>query len=123
MTFDSAKFPNYKSGDRWRHNQPWRRLYNCKNWRNLRTRVLARDPICKICNRNAANVADHIKDHKGDPALFYSLENLQGLCAPCHDQKTGETANPKTNEESREPFSTIVGDAALDAALARYKNN
>jgi 5-methylcytosine-specific restriction endonuclease McrA len=122
MTFDSARFSNYKSGDKWRHNQPWRKMYNCVTWRRLRTLVLARDPVCKICNRAAATVADHKRDHKGDPKLFYDMNNLQGLCAPCHDLKTGETSHPGTSEEDKSPFSTIVGDAALDAALAKYKN-
>lgn len=32
-----------------------------------------------------ASVADHIRPHKGDMALFLDRANLQSLCKPCHD--------------------------------------
>jgi len=33
----------------------------------------------------AATVADHIRAHKGNPALFFDPANLQSLCKPHHD--------------------------------------
>ena len=33
----------------------------------------------------AATVADHIKRHEGDEALFWDPSNLQSLCKPHHD--------------------------------------
>jgi len=50
--------------------------------------VLARDPVCRICWKAAATVADHIKplSRGGD----WSLENGQGLCHPCHSRKTAQ---------------------------------
>jgi 5-methylcytosine-specific restriction protein A len=82
------------------HDQPWRALYNAAAWRiNLRPFILARDPLCKLqitdlCKQHggdASTVADHIRDHKGDPALFFEPTNLRGVCKPCHDRKTGMT--------------------------------
>lgn len=32
-----------------------------------------------------ANVVDHVRKHDGDAALFWDSNNLQSLCAPCHD--------------------------------------
>lgn len=32
-----------------------------------------------------ATVCDHIIPHKGDEFLFFSFENTQSLCKPCHD--------------------------------------
>jgi 5-methylcytosine-specific restriction enzyme A len=66
----------------------YEKWYNRAHWRRLRTLVLARDPICAICNRNASTIADHIKPHKGIWELFSDLLNLQGLCKQCHDRKT-----------------------------------
>jgi 5-methylcytosine-specific restriction protein A len=66
----------------------WGKWYDTAHWRNLRVRVLARDPICKMCSRAASIVADHIKPHRGDWSLFCDLNNLQGLCASCHSIKT-----------------------------------
>ena len=109
-----------KKYDKWGHNKPWRKLYNNATWKNLRQIVFHRDPICKICNRRPSSVADHIKDHKGNLKLFYDLENLRGLCKPCHDKKTGETSHGNSPED-KAPKSTIVGDDILDAALERYQ--
>lgn len=74
-----------------RNKRPWRALYNTKRWKDLRLLILRRDPICTKCNRNPSTVADHIHDHKGDLQLFYDVNNLHGLCKPCHDEKTGST--------------------------------
>lgn len=30
-------------------------------------------------------VADHIRPHRGDPALFWWADGIQCLCKPCHD--------------------------------------
>lgn len=108
--------------DRWGHNKPWRQLYNCKRWKDLREVILHRDPVCKKCGRRASTVADHIKDHKGNIELFYAMWNLQGLCKPCHDEKTGLTSHEGQSPDSKLPKATAVGDAALDAALRAYAN-
>lgn len=79
----SARSAKANADQRW-----WSKWYHTSHWRDLRTLVLARDPVCKICERAASTVADHIKPHRGDRTLFCDLENLQGLCAPCHSIKT-----------------------------------
>jgi 5-methylcytosine-specific restriction endonuclease McrA len=67
-------------------------LYWRARWRHpqtgLRITVLRKYPICCKCHRNASTVADHIKDHHGDEALFFDFNNLQGMCEPCHHEKT-----------------------------------
>lgn len=110
-------------------NEPWRKWYHTAQWRNLRTMVLARDPVCMICHRDPSKIADHIKPHKGVWELFCDLLNLQGLCKRCHDTKTatedgGGGRTPKgdgpvmTGEPGKQFTSTILGDDALDRALA-----
>ncbi len=56
-------------------------------WRKLRRLVLARDPICRApgCNQ-ASTEADHIKPRREGGSD--GLDNLQGLCKPCHSSKT-----------------------------------
>src|SRR5262245_34375067 len=76
--------------------EPWRKWYHLARWRHpvygLRTRALARDPICRECRADGRVVAstevDHVTPHHGDPRLFWNLENLQGLCTTCHNRKT-----------------------------------
>lgn len=70
--------------------EPWRKWYHTAHWKRLRTLVLARDPICKRCNRYASTIADHIRAHKGVWQMFVDMTNLQGLCASCHSIKTAQ---------------------------------
>ena len=114
--------------------QPWEKWYSRKHWRNLRTLVLARDPVCMICRRNASTVADHIKPHRGVWALFSELLNLQGLCGECHSRKTAAEdggfnnapfvgIRPDTNaavttgEHGKQFQSSSISSTKLDKAL------
>jgi 5-methylcytosine-specific restriction endonuclease McrA len=63
-------------------------LYKTARWLNRREVQLRRHPLCKLCMdvlgvATAATVADHIRPHRGDPALFEG--GLQSLCKACHD--------------------------------------
>lgn len=72
--------------------QHWRAWYKTKRWAVLRWHVLTRDRFtCRMCGRLQGNasllVCDHIRPHRGNPALFWDEANLQTLCAdPCHNK-------------------------------------
>ena len=61
-------------------------------WRKLRVMVLHRYPLCNDCQRKPSQDVDHIipKAEGGED----TMENLQGLCRECHNNKT-------TSENSR----------------------
>jgi len=67
----------------------YRRLYKTARWARLRQSVLDADPLCRYCLQaeivEEAKVVDHIRPHKGDPELFWSVDNLQPLCESCHN--------------------------------------
>lgn len=71
--------------------QAYSALYKTGRWRKLRWAMLVRDRFtCRMCGRvmhdTSQLVADHIKEHKGDEALFWDEDNIQTLCkTPCHD--------------------------------------
>lgn len=82
-------------------NRPfWVKWYKTSNWHRLRYRVLSRNPLCKFCGSKGliveASVVDHINPHKGDINKFFDINNLQSLCAHCHNstkqrlEKSGE---------------------------------
>jgi hypothetical protein len=53
-------------------------------WAKIRARILERDPVCVLCHVRPSVCCDHIiakADLDGD-------SDLQGLCGPCHDQKS-----------------------------------
>ena len=78
--------------ERDRDNQHIRRWYRTARWAALRAQVMAAAPLCVECEK-AGHVEpwtdlDHIRPHYGRPELFWDTENLQGLCASHHTQKT-----------------------------------
>lgn len=81
--------PKYRRGE----SAAWHRLYNLPVWQRLREDQLTREPWCAECERAGrlrvrATVADHIRPHRGNLALFTDPANLQSLCKGCHDRKT-----------------------------------
>jgi 5-methylcytosine-specific restriction protein A len=60
--------------------------YRQEAWRLLRARVLADEPICRACRRRRSRMVDHIVERRDGGTD--DRRNLQGLCWPCHSQKT-----------------------------------
>lgn len=58
------------------------------NWRTLRKQVLERDRTCVLCGVRPSTIADHKQAMTDD----HRLEALQGVCDPCHRQKTAQEA-------------------------------
>lgn len=67
----------------------YRWLYSTARWLALRAAQLARKPLCERCSTDLrpvpATVVNHKKPHKGDRKLFFDPDNLESVCAPCHD--------------------------------------
>lgn len=84
--------------------EPWRAWYKTPRWKRLRREIFIRDLFtcrcCGVIEGTATNLTcDHVKPHKGDPALFWDPENLQTLLtSPCHNAK-------KQAEERRAPWT------------------
>lgn len=70
----------------------WRWMYSTGKWKILRGEQLLSEPFCRDCAKRGERVratdVDHIRDHKGDWALFTDPHNLQSLCHSCHSRKT-----------------------------------
>jgi 5-methylcytosine-specific restriction enzyme A len=64
-------------------------LYGTMRWKQRRKRQLQREPLCAMCAKAGrvvlAMVADHIRPHHGDLALFWDPDNLQSLCFTHHN--------------------------------------
>lgn len=77
------------------------RGYNRK-WREARLVFLSKNPICVECLKQTrltpATVVDHIVPHKGDPVLFWDVNNWQALCQKCHGIKTASEDGGFGNE-------------------------
>ncbi|WP_235882942.1 HNH endonuclease [Rhizobium rhizophilum] len=75
---------------------PWRSWYGTERWKKLRRQVWARDHyrcqktgvlcIGKYPSDNSP-VADHKIPHRGDPVLFWDLENIETVSKAYHDSE------------------------------------
>lgn len=59
-----------------------------KDWAKRRKAVLEAQPTCMICGVRPSTVADHIEPMTDN----HELDALQGVCDPCHRQKTAREA-------------------------------
>jgi 5-methylcytosine-specific restriction enzyme A len=91
----------------------WHYLYTRKNWLKRRAHQLRIEPICSLCKREPATVADHVVPHKGDVNKFM-LGKLMSLCASCH-------SSTKAIVEKR-GYSTAIGPDGLPTDLAHPAN-
>ena len=86
-----------KAVDRQRNDKaPWRAWYGTKAWEQLRIAVFVRDGF--ICQRSGvmcvgkhpapnSPVANHKRPHRGDPALFWDIDNLETVAKSVHDSE------------------------------------
>ncbi|TLN22475.1 HNH endonuclease [bacterium] len=74
--------------------KPHSSWYSDPTWRRLRMIQLREFPLCAECERNGtitpATIVDHIIPHRGKWEMFVDGENLQSLCASCHNRKTAK---------------------------------
>ncbi len=97
----------------------YRALYFTSAWKALRLNQLRIEPLCRYCAAQgltvAASVADHIRPHKGESALFYAPDNLQSLCKHCHD------SHKQRQEKSGIVLGNDTSGAPIDSASHWYK--
>jgi len=66
-----------------------RKLYNSIAWKRLRALKLAQDALCEKCLAAGKVVpgehVHHVEKLSDRPDLALTLDNLQTLCAPCHN--------------------------------------
>jgi 5-methylcytosine-specific restriction enzyme A len=68
------------------------KFYKSKEWRSLRKVALQRDHYeCQSCKRKGkyrkGQNVHHMKELKEHPALALTLDNLETLCIPCHNEE------------------------------------
>lgn len=66
-------------------------------WAKIRARILARDPVCVLCEVRPSTHCDHIVAKADD----HSDAGLQGVCGPCHDQKSAREGAAAAKEAGR----------------------
>ena len=82
--------------------RPTQRMYSTA-WRKARAGFLRKHPFCATCltagREVRATELDHVVPHDGDFDRFWTRDNWQPLCKPCHSRKT--LAETKARRPSR----------------------
>ena len=71
-----------------------KKLYNSKEWRNIRNYVLSRDFfMCQVCGEVNCNIVHHITEltpmNINDATITLNADNLITVCNQCHDEIHG----------------------------------
>jgi 5-methylcytosine-specific restriction protein A len=94
-TFRSRSAPsrqqqNCEHDGRRRRQQPWRKWYSLRIWRDIRAAQLLSEPLCQRCKARdvivPAGIVHHQMPHHGDWSLFVGGP-FESLCKPCHDSE------------------------------------
>jgi 5-methylcytosine-specific restriction endonuclease McrA len=70
---------------------PWQSWYSSAWWKAARHIQLMKEPLCAECQRSsppiitAANTVHHKTPHKGSRDIFFDADQLESLCAHCHN--------------------------------------
>lgn len=70
----------------------YRGWYQTPEWTALSKLVRSEEPLCRECKKantlTPTECIDHIIPHRGDWDKFIDRDNLQSLCARCHNRKS-----------------------------------
>lgn len=68
--------------------------YYTNRWKALSANQKRKQPLCENCLAiglvREGRIADHIKEARDKPELFWNPDNLQTLCWSCHTIKTNK---------------------------------
>lgn len=90
-------------------------LHSTHRWQKLRAQIRRRDPICVTCaaaGRTSPTVEiDHITPiaECDDESGYWNPENLQGLCAECHADKSHQEHRSRMRIRARQEKYGVWG--------------
>jgi len=91
-------------------------FYLSANWKRLRKAALERDHyLCQRCKRRPAAVVHHIIPVKECPDRMRDLDNLESVCAMCHNLLHPEKGGAAVVSEA------LPGDVRIIDLNARRK--
>ena len=86
-------------------------FYRTKEWKALRSYLLATQPWCVKCMADGYHVAATVCDHKIDiadaPNLRLEADNIQNLCTKHHNSKTAKSFNGKRIDKTKLQMLTL----------------
>lgn len=90
--------------------RPVRAILNTAAWRSLRLRVLAEEPVCRICWEAPSTEVDHIVPLTDRLDLAMVRSNLQGACRRCNRRKGVQSTTRRLEPERPRPRALDIFD-------------
>lgn len=88
----AAEYNRYYNGNK--RDKEMQGFYHSQAWVKLREIKIKQNPLCEECYKNGrlkkAVIVDHILPAKEYPDKRLNIDNLQSLCASCHNKKHGK---------------------------------
>jgi 5-methylcytosine-specific restriction enzyme A len=83
----SSRCPRHtvKQSDRRQQDPEQARFYGSRQWKALRAMVRRQQPTCGVCGKAPSEQVHHRSGDWRDNRM----ENLQGVCSPCHRRESG----------------------------------
>lgn len=85
LTTTRGHCPDHQPEHGWHHTETAHQRGYGRRWRAVRSRVLRREPLCRICGALATEVDHIVPKHLGGTD---DLSNCQPLCSKDHEHKT-----------------------------------
>lgn len=83
-------------------------FYRSPAWRRLRVMALQRDHyLCRRCRKRPATTVHHLMPREQYPDLALMLDNLESICARCHNQEHPEKGRRGQAAEALEGIRVI----------------
>ena len=80
--------------DRSKRDREMYNFYHSAAWIKLRSIKIKKNPLCEECYKHGhlkkASIVDHILPAREYPSNRLDIDNLQSLCAACHNKKHGK---------------------------------
>ena len=85
------------------HRKPWQKRddvpsLGSRKWRATRAAKLQRDPLCERClagDRVREATTVHHREHRAAGGDVFDENNLESLCASCHDEEHRPNRRPR----------------------------
>ena len=92
------------------HYHQGKHIYSSTRWVKLRQQFIRHNPLCLHCfNRGIytpAYMVDHIVEIE-DGGEIWDIDNLQSLCNPCHNTKTGTETKRRSRKKKNNGFGSL----------------
>ena len=92
------------------HYHQGKNIYSSARWTKLSKQYRRHNPLCAHCEARGIFTPVYLVDHIieiADGGEIWDIDNLEGLCVPCHNTKTGDEKKKRTRRNKNNGFGLL----------------